>query len=129
MSESGGGGIVLPAACYPAAGLGSRHGSYTSHLSRISYTSHGDLIAAGRPCTLLPVKPPDSASSQFPRHRHKHSSQSIVPEVVLDNSRSNFVSFKHISFPNIATRAILNPQTTDMHLCQKKGHIWNREIF
>ncbi|CAG0912694.1 unnamed protein product [Notodromas monacha] len=78
MSEENG-AIVVPV--YPS--LGSRHGSYTSHLSRISYTSHGDLIAGGRP-SLLPVKPPDG--SQYPRHRSKHA-QSVVPEVLLDTSK------------------------------------------
>lgn len=27
--------------------LGSRHSSYTSHQSRMSYTSHGDLLSGG----------------------------------------------------------------------------------
>ncbi|KAJ9594266.1 hypothetical protein L9F63_014308, partial [Diploptera punctata] len=43
MSEENG-AIVVPV--YYAS-LGSRHSSYTSHASRISYTSHGDLLGAG----------------------------------------------------------------------------------
>nr|CAD7424705.1 unnamed protein product [Timema monikensis] len=43
MSEENG-AIVVPA--YYAS-LGSRHSSYTSHASRLSYTSHGDLLGAG----------------------------------------------------------------------------------
>ncbi|XP_063225568.1 sodium channel protein para isoform X2 [Bacillus rossius redtenbacheri] len=42
MSEENG-AIVVPA--YYAS-LGSRHSSYTSHASRVSYTSHGDLLGA-----------------------------------------------------------------------------------
>jgi voltage-gated sodium channel type II alpha len=40
MSEENG-AIIVPV-YYP--NLGSRHSSYTSHQSRISYTSHGDLL-------------------------------------------------------------------------------------
>lgn len=40
MSEENG-AIIVPVYC---ANLGSRHSSYTSHQSRISYTSHGDLL-------------------------------------------------------------------------------------
>lgn len=49
MSEENG-AMVVP--MYYAS-LGSRHSSYTSHASRISYTSHGDLLggAAGKPIT------------------------------------------------------------------------------
>ncbi|KAK7790194.1 hypothetical protein R5R35_002964 [Gryllus longicercus] len=43
MSEENG-AIVVPV--YYAS-LGSRHSSYTSHASRVSYTSHGDLLGAG----------------------------------------------------------------------------------
>ncbi|GFG40089.1 hypothetical protein Cfor_10976, partial [Coptotermes formosanus] len=42
MSEENG-AIVVPVYY---ANLGSRHSSYTSHASRISYTSHGDLLGA-----------------------------------------------------------------------------------
>ncbi|CAL7939339.1 unnamed protein product [Xylocopa violacea] len=51
MSEENG-TIVVPVYY---ANLGSRHSSYTSHASRLSYTSHGDLIGgianAGKPMT------------------------------------------------------------------------------
>lgn len=40
MSEENG-AIIVPVYY---ANLGSRHSSYTSHHSRISYTSHGDLL-------------------------------------------------------------------------------------
>lgn len=40
MSEENG-AIIVPVYY---ANLGSRHSSYTSHQSRISYTSHGDLL-------------------------------------------------------------------------------------
>lgn len=47
MSEENG-AIVVP---MYYANLGSRHSSYTSHASRISYTSHADLLAGPRPVT------------------------------------------------------------------------------
>lgn len=52
MSEENG-TIVVPVYY---ANLGSRHSSYTSHASRLSYTSHGDLLggianAIGKPMT------------------------------------------------------------------------------
>lgn len=40
MSEENG-AMVVP---IYYANLGSRHSSYTSHASRMSYTSHGDLL-------------------------------------------------------------------------------------
>ncbi|XP_061935173.1 sodium channel protein para isoform X21 [Apis cerana] len=64
MSEENG-TIVVPVYY---ANLGSRHSSYTSHASRLSYTSHGDLIGgianAGKPMTkesqlrIRSVRPP-----------------------------------------------------------------------
>ncbi|XP_076238669.1 sodium voltage-gated channel paralytic isoform X6 [Calliopsis andreniformis] len=51
MSEEN--GTIVVSGYY--ANLGSRHSSYTSHASRFSYTSHGDLIGgivnAGKPMT------------------------------------------------------------------------------
>ncbi|XP_075226668.1 sodium voltage-gated channel paralytic [Lycorma delicatula] len=47
MSEENG-AIVVP---IYYANLGSRHSSYTSHASRISYTSHADLLTGARPPT------------------------------------------------------------------------------
>ncbi|KAJ2949663.1 hypothetical protein O0L34_g15590 [Tuta absoluta] len=44
MSEENG-AIIIPVYY---ANLGSRHSSYTSHQSRLSYTSHGDLLGGGR---------------------------------------------------------------------------------
>lgn len=44
MSEENG-AIVVP---IYYANLGSRHSSYTSHASRISYTSHADLLTGAR---------------------------------------------------------------------------------
>lgn len=40
MSEENG-AMVVP---IYYANMGSRHSSYTSHASRMSYTSHGDLL-------------------------------------------------------------------------------------
>ncbi|XP_028027720.1 sodium channel protein para isoform X38 [Bombyx mandarina] len=44
MSEENG-AIIIPVYY---ANLGSRHSSYTSHQSRLSYTSHGDLLGGGK---------------------------------------------------------------------------------
>lgn len=43
MSEEN--GVIIIPAYYP--NLGSRHSSYCSHASRLSYNSHGDLLAFG----------------------------------------------------------------------------------
>lgn len=42
--------------------LGSRHSSYNSHASRLSYTSHGDLL--GRPLGIG-IAPPITKESQL----------------------------------------------------------------
>lgn len=64
MSEENG-AIIVPV--YTT--LGSRHNSYTSHTSRISYTSHGDLING---------KPPTKESQLLNRMA------SHVPEVIIN---------------------------------------------
>lgn len=46
MSEENG-AIIIPV----YTNLNSRHSSYTSHSSRISYTSHGDIYGRGAPWT------------------------------------------------------------------------------
>nr|XP_045613229.1 sodium channel protein para-like isoform X8 [Procambarus clarkii] len=68
MSEENG-AIIVPV----YTNLGSRHNSYTSHTSRISYTSHGDLLNG---------KPPTTKESQL-RSRSRNMASSLVPE--LDN--------------------------------------------
>lgn len=45
--------------------LQSRHSSYTSHSSRISYTSHGEVYGRG----MMPVHWKDKSSSVFPEVR------------------------------------------------------------
>lgn len=87
MSEENG-AIVVPV--YYAS-LGSRHSSYTSHASRISYTSHGDLlggIAGGKPMTKEsrlrsrssrnnpPPTAPIPYSSEHMNHKHPFVSNS-----------------------------------------------------
>ncbi|XP_046749985.1 sodium channel protein para isoform X16 [Diprion similis] len=77
MSEENG-TIVVPV--YYAS-LGSRHSSYTSHASRLSYTSHGDLLGgiagAGKPMTKesrlrsRSARPP-SGNSHVNDQNHKH---------------------------------------------------------
>ncbi|XP_068993505.1 sodium voltage-gated channel paralytic isoform X2 [Neodiprion pinetum] len=77
MSEENG-TIVVPV--YYAS-LGSRHSSYTSHASRLSYTSHGDLLGgiagAGKPMTKesrlrsRSARPP-SGNGHVNDQNHKH---------------------------------------------------------
>lgn len=47
-----------------AAGLGSRHSSYNSHASRLSYTSH-DILAGGRHLAHGPFGQPVTKESQL----------------------------------------------------------------
>ncbi|CAG0897066.1 unnamed protein product [Darwinula stevensoni] len=56
----------------------SRHGSYTSHLSRYSYSSHGDLLNGGR-----------QFAAARPRARVRPPS-SLVPDLVVDPSKGDF---------------------------------------
>ncbi|XP_076221580.1 sodium voltage-gated channel paralytic isoform X38 [Nomia melanderi] len=77
MSEEN--GIIVVSGYY--ANLGSRHSSYTSHTSRFSYTSHGDLIGglanAGKPMTkesqlrIRSVRPP-SVNGHFTDSNQKY---------------------------------------------------------
>ncbi|XP_015436344.1 PREDICTED: sodium channel protein para [Dufourea novaeangliae] len=77
MSEEN--GIIVVSGYY--ANLGSRHSSYTSHTSRFSYTSHGDLIGglanAGKPMTkesqlrIRSVRPP-SVNGHFADSNQKY---------------------------------------------------------
>jgi hypothetical protein len=75
MSEENG-AIVVPVYY---ANLGSRHSSYTSHASRISYTSHGDLLGApktkesqlrGRTVRNNPSQMPNSMSAMPDEHKY-----------------------------------------------------------
>ncbi|XP_076621075.1 sodium voltage-gated channel paralytic isoform X20 [Colletes latitarsis] len=77
MSEEN--GTIVVSGYY--ANLGSRHSSYTSHASRFSYTSHGDLIGgianAGKPMTkesqlrIRSVRPP-SVNGHFTDSNQKY---------------------------------------------------------
>ncbi|XP_050735315.1 sodium channel protein para-like isoform X4 [Eriocheir sinensis] len=70
MSEENG-AIIVPV--YTT--LGSRHNSYNSHTSRISYTSHGDLLNG---------KPPATKASQLRNRSPRNMNTSLPPE--LDNN-------------------------------------------
>ncbi|XP_032685147.1 sodium channel protein para isoform X40 [Odontomachus brunneus] len=65
MSEENG-TIVVPV--YYAANLGSRHSSYTSHASRLSYTSHADL-AFGNIRGIDSIGKPITKQEQILRNR------------------------------------------------------------
>lgn len=58
MSEENG-AIIVPVYY---ANLGSRHSSYTSHQSRISYTSHGDLLGGMTKESRLRIRSRNSQS-------------------------------------------------------------------
>lgn len=76
MSEENG-AIIVPV--YTT--LGSRHSSYTSHASRLSYTSHGDLLC-GKGMTK---------ESRL-RCRSRNPS-SYVPEVIMDSNSKHARDF------------------------------------
>ncbi|KAK7073993.1 hypothetical protein SK128_023268, partial [Halocaridina rubra] len=74
MSEENG-AIIVPV----YTNLGSRHNSYTSHTSRISYTSHGDLLN-GKPLT---TKESQLLSRSRMASRGVPEDSSMEPEEVL----------------------------------------------
>ncbi|MPC46990.1 Sodium channel protein para [Portunus trituberculatus] len=69
MSEENG-AIIVPV--YTT--LGSRHNSYTSHMSRVSYTSHGDLLNG---------KPPTTKASKLLNRSPRNMNTSLPPEFRL----------------------------------------------
>ena len=71
MSEENG-AIIVPV----YTSLGSRHNSYTSHTSRLSYLSHADLLNGGK---NVPTK-----ESKLLRNRIGNVSAHL-PEVIIDN--------------------------------------------
>lgn len=76
MSEENG-AIIVPVYY---TNLGSRHSSYTSHQSRISYTSHGDLLGGmtkesrlrGRSRNMSHCMPPLSVTGAHVDTNHKN---------------------------------------------------------
>ncbi|XP_011504558.1 PREDICTED: sodium channel protein para [Ceratosolen solmsi marchali] len=85
MSEENG-AIVVPV--YYAS-LGSRHSSYTSHASRLSYTSHGDLLGGMTKESKLrsrSARPPSVNGHLAPDSLQKHHYVSIEAEGDADDS-------------------------------------------
>lgn len=90
MSEEN--GTIVVSGYY--ANLGSRHSSYTSHASRFSYTSHGDLIGgianAGKPMTkesqlrIRSVRPP-SVNGHFTDSNQKYHFVSTVAHARVED--------------------------------------------
>ena len=76
MSEENG-AIIVPV----YTNLGTRHNSYTSHMSGVSYTSHGDLLN-GKPMT----KEDTLRTNLLVR---KPGSNATVPEVIIDTLDDN----------------------------------------
>ncbi|CAG7823253.1 unnamed protein product [Allacma fusca] len=79
MSEENG-AIIVP--IYNGTALGSRHSSYNSHASRLSYTSHGDLL--GRPFGLG-MGPPVTKESQLRQRSKTLSSYVTDPDKASHN--------------------------------------------
>lgn len=95
MSEENG-TIVVPG-YYPS--LGSRHSSYTSHTSRLSYTSHGDLLSgitsAGKTVTKESKLRSKSAKAPPPNgHVMEPMKYHYVSETLLKNWFFVFFSLK-----------------------------------
>ena len=79
MSEENG-AIIVPVYTH----IGSSHrSSYTSHASRISYTSHGDLLNGGKGIQTKQDQLLQKRAAIMPSH---------VPEVIVDTRKSDFVS-------------------------------------
>jgi len=83
MSEENG-TIVVPVYY---ANLGSRHSSYTSHASRLSYTSHGDLAFSG-------IRGIDSIGKQITKQeqilRNRNNKQTPANGHVTDANQKNY---------------------------------------
>ena len=63
--------------------LGSRQASYTSHMSRISYNSHGDLLNNGKPVNMR-------QQQQQPQQQGDYRSRpvkTLVPDLVVEYSK------------------------------------------
>lgn len=64
--------------------LGSRHSSYTSHQSRISYTSHGDLLGTkeqklrSRSSRNQSMVPPISNGANYSDTNHKGHREYVI---------------------------------------------------
>ncbi|XP_055695705.1 sodium channel protein para isoform X11 [Lutzomyia longipalpis] len=90
MSEENG-AIIVPVYY---TNLGSRHSSYTSHQSRISYTSHGDLLGGmtkesrlrGRSRNMSHCMPPLSVTGAHVDTNHKNHREFEVPTDFTDEA-------------------------------------------
>lgn len=83
MSEENG-TIVVPV--YYAANLGSRHSSYTSHASRLSYTSHADL-AFGNIRGIDSIGKPITKQEQILRNRTNKQTTPVNGHVTDSNQK------------------------------------------
>lgn len=79
MSEENG-AIIVPVYY---ANLGSRHSSYTSHQSRISYTSHGDLLGGM------------TKESRLRNRSARNTNHSIVPPPNMSGPNMSYVDTNH----------------------------------
>lgn len=93
MSEENG-AIVVPV-YYTNLGHSSRHSSYTSHASRLSYTSHGDLLGAlggKQPTKESRLRSRSSRASQASQASHATPVISQQPTSLLHQSYREYVS-------------------------------------
>jgi voltage-gated sodium channel type II alpha len=89
MSEENG-AIIVPVYY---ANLGSRHSSYTSHQSRISYTSHGDLLGGmtkesrlrGRSRNHAIIQQQPTSASAYMDSNHKGHREYVRASKALSN--------------------------------------------
>ena len=96
MSEENG-AIVVP---MYYTNLGSRHSSYTSHASRLSYTSHGDLLGAlggKQPTKESRLRSRSSRASQASQATPVVSQQ---PQSLMQPAYREYVShWRHVGVP------------------------------
>ncbi|EFX81393.1 hypothetical protein DAPPUDRAFT_50150 [Daphnia pulex] len=85
MSEDNGAIVVPP---YALNNLGSRQASYTSHMSRMSYNSHGDLLNGKPPAMSGGGKDYRSAANRVAAANASSASRpTLVPDLVVEHSR------------------------------------------
>lgn len=101
MSEENG-AIIVPVYY---ANLGSRHSSYTSHQSRISYTSHGDLLGGMTKESRLrgrsrnPVLQQPTGASPYADTNHKghreYVRRFLIRRLLINHNNLSSFCFSH----------------------------------
>ena len=73
---------------------GSRQASYTSHMSRMSYNSHGDLLN-GKPPAMSGGGGKDYRSANRVAGNASASRPTLVPDLVVEHSRHHYYQHHH----------------------------------